>query len=131
MTSRRLSVGVVAGFEQADAIGHVDDWLVDRGGHARLRLHSHRGTVAATSGRIFNRWGAPPHTRRATWWTWLARYLREEQLLPHLDEWLSRKFDPIALPSGHRQNSLTSSSVRALGCVRVLVLLLLPSAARW
>jgi hypothetical protein len=33
MTSRRLSVGVVAGFEQADAIGHVDDWLVDRGGH--------------------------------------------------------------------------------------------------
>ena len=26
-------------------------------------------------------------------------YLREEQLLPHLDEWLSRKFDPIALTS--------------------------------
>lgn len=26
-------------------------------------------------------------------------YLPEEQLLPHLDEWLSRKFDPLALSS--------------------------------
>ena len=30
-------------------------------------------------------------------------YLREEQLLPRLDEWLSRKFDPIALPSTVRE----------------------------
>jgi site-specific DNA recombinase len=30
-------------------------------------------------------------------------YLREEQLLPQLDEWLSRKFDPIALPSTVRE----------------------------
>jgi site-specific DNA recombinase len=30
-------------------------------------------------------------------------YLREEQLLPKLDQWLSRKFDPIALPSTVRE----------------------------
>jgi len=30
-------------------------------------------------------------------------YLREEQLLPHLDGWLSRKFDPIALASTVRE----------------------------
>jgi site-specific DNA recombinase len=30
-------------------------------------------------------------------------YLREEQVLPHLDEWLSRKFDPIALTSTVRE----------------------------
>lgn len=30
-------------------------------------------------------------------------YLREEQLLPHPDGWLSRKFDPIALASTVRE----------------------------
>ena len=30
-------------------------------------------------------------------------YLREEQLLPHVDQWLSRKFDPIALASTVRE----------------------------
>ena len=30
-------------------------------------------------------------------------YLREEQLLPQLDKWLSRKFDPVALPSTVRE----------------------------
>jgi site-specific DNA recombinase len=30
-------------------------------------------------------------------------YLREEQLLPKLDAWLSRKFDPIAFPSTVRE----------------------------
>lgn len=32
-----------------------------------------------------------------------SAYLREEQLLPHLDEWLSRKFNPIALTSTVRE----------------------------
>jgi site-specific DNA recombinase len=30
-------------------------------------------------------------------------YLREEQLLPQLDAWLSRKFDPIAFASTVRE----------------------------
>jgi len=30
-------------------------------------------------------------------------YLREEQLLPELDAWLSRKFDPVAFTSAVRE----------------------------
>jgi site-specific DNA recombinase len=32
-----------------------------------------------------------------------AVYLREEQLLPHLDDWLSRKFSPDPLPQTIRE----------------------------
>jgi site-specific DNA recombinase len=102
-------------FEQAQAIRHAKAAADERSPRRTRHPYALRGLLycGVCGRRMQGSWNnGKPHYRCVFLSEYAAKnkvnhptsvYLLEEQLLPQLDEWLSRKFDPTAFPSTVRE----------------------------